>query len=259
MKFLETWTIKDLVYPIITFLCSMALLGIVVVDHKNSIPKEALEETSIVLKNWEWDGIPRHRSLLIVDFNDHEYYVDGLFLHGAFDWENWNDFAKRGDTLHIFFHKEKNGSNSIFSIASEDYEYMRVEDAMNAQTDNDTIGGYMGWIAMAVAISSVLFALGILFLNFKKTIPKKEAVDREFSQDMPENPMGNIVKISFRCTIQKIYVCTGQRVKQGDAILEICALEMYFPIISDMEGVIEEIYVQPGDTVEKNMPILKLI
>lgn len=259
MNFLKTCTWKDTICFLISFVGCVLLFVIMFVSEKgDSVPKEALKDATITLKNWEIEGVPGHRSLIITDTNSVEYYVDGIFLHEAFCWEDWNDSAENGDILQVTFYEKENGDNSIFALTKENHVYMSVEDALNAQSHNNNIGRYIGYFAIMAATVFLLLILGIVFANRRKSISNNTSSSIEKLEDICDEGTENIIKVSFRCTINRIYMSTGQSVKKGNTLLEISAMQMRFPVVADIDGMVKEIYVKPGDVVEKDTPLIKL-
>ncbi len=137
-----------------------------------------------------------------------------------------------------------------------------MDEAMSVQANNDRIIRYVSYFAITLAAVFLLLILGIAFVKYNEPAGSKalaNAADTERSENICVDRAENMIKASFRCTIRRICISVGQSVKKGDILLGISALQMHFPMEAETDGVIREVYVQPGDVVEKNMPIIKLV
>ncbi len=262
MNFFKTSGWEEIIALSFSVLFLLIVPTITIMDQGDTVLQSELSNATITLKSWEYEGTPGHRALIIVDANGNEYYVDGLFLRGAFRQTDWQYWTETGDILQVTFHEKKNGSNSIFALSKKGHVYMSVDEAMGVQVDNDRIIRYMGYSAITLAAVFLLLILGIAFVKYNEPAGSKalaNAADTERSENICVDRAEDMIKASFRCTIRRICVSVGQSVKKGDILLEISALQMHFPIEAGMDGVVREVYVQPGDVVEKDMPIIKLV
>ena len=50
-------------------------------------------------------------------------------------------------------------------------------------------------------------------------------------------------------SVWKVLVKEGQKIEKGDELIILESMKMEFPIVSEYSGIVEKVYVQPGDRV----------
>ncbi|MDD4150817.1 MAG: acetyl-CoA carboxylase biotin carboxyl carrier protein subunit [Bacteroidales bacterium] len=81
------------------------------------------------------------------------------------------------------------------------------------------------------------------------------AFDRKKKWEMPDD---NIIKSIIPGTIIDVMVKQGQTVKEGDIMLVIEAMKMNNRLAFTKDGVVDKIFVKPGDIVAKGKELLSL-
>lgn len=252
MKFLYEYTWKDMIYFPIISIC-FTIIAIISLQVGRT-PTTKLQDTTVTLESWKWDGTPRHRSLIITDVDNGEYYVDGIFLaNGAFNIHDWNSFdLKEGSILNVTFLQKENGTRSVFALSSNYYTFMTVDAAMIVEEENNT------W-ARNVAITSTILALLFFFPILAKGIISFKAsksdvnIYNQTEKGILDNYLKGInVYSPFICTVFRLHVSIGQVIKSGDVLLTVVALGMQMPIVAESDGIVREIYVNQGSVVEKD-------
>lgn len=78
-------------------------------------------------------------------------------------------------------------------------------------------------------------------------------------------PAGNIVKAPIVGTFyaaaspdEPAYVKVGDTVKKGDVLMIIESMKLMNEVVSDFDGVVEEIFVANGDAVEYDQPLMRI-
>ncbi|MGN0591748.1 MAG: acetyl-CoA carboxylase biotin carboxyl carrier protein [Ruminococcus sp.] len=78
-------------------------------------------------------------------------------------------------------------------------------------------------------------------------------------------PAGNIVKAPIVGTFyaaaspdEPPYVKVGDAVKKGDVLMIIESMKLMNEVVSDFDGVVEEIFVANGDAVEYDQPLMRI-
>lgn len=78
-------------------------------------------------------------------------------------------------------------------------------------------------------------------------------------------PAGNIVKAPIVGTFyaaaspdEPAYVKVGDTVKKGDVLMIIESMKLMNEVVSDFDGVVEEIFVANGDPVEYDQPLMRI-
>jgi biotin carboxyl carrier protein len=69
---------------------------------------------------------------------------------------------------------------------------------------------------------------------------------------------GDSIKSPMQGTIQKIMVQPGQSVKKGDSLLVLEAMKLENDITAEKDYQIEELLVKEGDTVNADQPLIKV-
>lgn len=69
---------------------------------------------------------------------------------------------------------------------------------------------------------------------------------------------GDSIKSPMQGTIQKILVQPGQSVKKGDSLLVLEAMKLENDITAEKDYQIQELLVKEGDTVNADQPLIKV-
>jgi biotin carboxyl carrier protein len=67
----------------------------------------------------------------------------------------------------------------------------------------------------------------------------------------------NIITAAIPGTIMEVLVKEGQRVKRGDALLVLDSMKMNNTICTPNDGVVKKVYIQAGQPVGKNAPLVE--
>ncbi|CUT01722.1 acetyl-CoA carboxylase biotin carboxyl carrier protein subunit [Candidatus Chrysopegis kryptomonas] len=83
-------------------------------------------------------------------------------------------------------------------------------------------------------------------------------IDSYRSTSLGESKKDKILKSPMPGLITKIFVKPGTKIKIGDKLLILEAMKMENEIRSDVEGTVEEVFVNEGAAVEKDASLLKI-
>ena len=68
-----------------------------------------------------------------------------------------------------------------------------------------------------------------------------------------------LLKAQFSGLIRKVYVRKGQKVKKGEALVDLESMKMINSLKSEIDGVVEEIYVSEGKSVMSGEKIIRIV
>ena len=95
------------------------------------------------------------------------------------------------------------------------------------------------------------------------TLPMAEEQEEISEPVVSESPTGNIVKSPIVGTFyaspapdKESFVKVGQQVKKGDVLFIIESMKLMNEVQSEFDGVVSQIYVKSGDSVEYGQPIM---
>lgn len=66
-----------------------------------------------------------------------------------------------------------------------------------------------------------------------------------------------IVKAAIPGTIMEVLVKEGQQVKRGDALLVLDSMKMNNTICASNDGMVKKVYIEAGQPVGKNAPLVE--
>lgn len=102
----------------------------------------------------------------------------------------------------------------------------------------------------------------------QEAAPAAQAEVQEASAAAPakeEAPAGNIVKAPIVGTFyaaalpeEPPYVKVGDTVKKGDVLMIIESMKLMNEVVSDFDGVVDEIFVSNGEAVEYDQPLMRI-
>lgn len=87
---------------------------------------------------------------------------------------------------------------------------------------------------------------------------KTTLTDKYLHREKWVKPVVGQVKSYLPGTIIRLDVKEGQRVKEGDLLLEQEAMKMYNKILSPVSGTVKQIYVEVGQKIPKNFLMLEI-
>ncbi|MBL7033406.1 MAG: hypothetical protein ISR91_04605 [Candidatus Delongbacteria bacterium] len=73
-----------------------------------------------------------------------------------------------------------------------------------------------------------------------------------------DTPDAHDIKVSMPGLVIKLLVGTGDRIETGDGLVIVEAMKMENVIKAPQAGIVKEIYVTPGQAIEKGAPLLHL-
>ncbi|BAL81165.1 biotin/lipoyl-containing protein [Caldisericum exile] len=95
--------------------------------------------------------------------------------------------------------------------------------------------------------------------NIKETAPKEsEVIKEESKEEIIENNV-EYVLAPLPGKILKVMVKPGDVIKKGSVLLTIEAMKMENEIFAGFDAKVADVYVNPGDKVETNKKLLKLV
>ena len=98
------------------------------------------------------------------------------------------------------------------------------------------------------------------FIDFKyEEISYRTTVTKKFAARKPyEAPKPKKIIAFIPCTIMKVFVKDGAKVKKGDVLLILQAMKMDNHLLASRTGVIKKVYVKTGDLVPKNHLLVEI-
>ncbi|MFV0428645.1 MAG: biotin/lipoyl-binding carrier protein [Arachnia sp.] len=70
--------------------------------------------------------------------------------------------------------------------------------------------------------------------------------------------MNHVVHAEIVANVLAVLVDPGQKVAAGEAVVMLESMKMEIPVLTEAEGVVEEIVVKPGDVVYEGEPLVVL-
>ncbi len=90
-------------------------------------------------------------------------------------------------------------------------------------------------------------------VKYRTTIPKKYLDRKPFKAKDPKE-----IYAFIPGTILKVHVKKKDKVKKGDKLLIFQAMKMSNELVAPMDGVIADVFVKEGDTVNKTQMLIKI-
>jgi acetyl/propionyl-CoA carboxylase alpha subunit len=110
-----------------------------------------------------------------------------------------------------------------------------------------------GWRQRVTAVNRQT----IWWVQMEKGVVRLTAVPL-LPEPQPAADAGGSLRAPMPGSVLAVLVTVGQAVKGGDALLKLEAMKMEHTIRAAGDGIIEEIYFAPGDTVEADVQLLKI-
>ncbi len=87
----------------------------------------------------------------------------------------------------------------------------------------------------------------------------KTALHLKYKNRKPYEPLDHkIIKAAIPGVIRKLYVKEGAKVKKGDKLVVLEAMKMKNDLLTNEQGVVDEILVKVGDHVSKDAVLVRL-
>ena len=154
-------------------------------------------------------------------FNNLKYQVEYKFDNNLFIYKINNI------SYNVYIHEAAEDSLSL-EIEKIQYKFKIVKTNNNFYIHNELFG-----------------ALNI-YLEDKFPIKTEEKAKGTYIAPMPSQ-------------IVKVLVKTGQKIKNGDGLIILSSMKMENTICADDDGVVEEIYINEGDSIEADTTLIKII
>ncbi|MBE7528189.1 MAG: acetyl-CoA carboxylase biotin carboxylase subunit [Chloroflexi bacterium] len=110
-----------------------------------------------------------------------------------------------------------------------------------------------GWRQRLTAVNKQ----NIWWVQTEKGVVRLTAVPL-LPEPQPAADAGGSLRAPMPGSVLAVLVVVGQEVKGGDALLKLEAMKMEHTIRAAGDGIVEEIYYQPGDTVEADAQLIKI-
>lgn len=193
--------------------------------------------------------------MMITLTNGNQYAIDSVMYHSetlAFQLDEFVHEVKYGDKLCLVVLENSKGKNSfIYQLECNGKVYLSYSEAMNAIQRNNE-GGVLAFIIMDVIIGIFLVIESVRYIGKKK---KGDSVGAaKYFDEFGEG--AGVVKASVSGKVLKVCISQNQVIKKGEVLLIIESAQMQIPVISPVEGIIKDIYVNTGDKVQKNDRII---
>ena len=89
--------------------------------------------------------------------------------------------------------------------------------------------------------------------------PKKIGKKRSEPPEPPEPPKKGNILSPFQGTVIDIKVDTGDEIKSGDVLCVMEAMKMESEVVSEISGIVDKIFINPGDYVERDEIMINII
>lgn len=193
--------------------------------------------------------------MMITLTNGDQYAIDSVMYHSetpAFQLDEFVHEIKYGDKLCLVVLENSKGKNSfIYQLVCNGKVYLSYSEAMNAIQRNNE-GGVLAFIIMDVIIGIFLVIESVRYIGKRKKGDSVEAA--KYFDEFGE--WAGVVKASVSGKVLKVCISQNQVITKGEVLLIIESAQMQIPVISPVEGIIKDIYVNTGDKVQKNDRII---
>lgn len=88
---------------------------------------------------------------------------------------------------------------------------------------------------------------------------KHEQEEKNASSEPEKAVKGHVIECPMPGNIMQVKVKEGDPVKKGDCLLTLESMKMENDITSDFNGVVHQIHVKPGDSVQAGAPMIEII
>ncbi|HUM70946.1 MAG TPA: hypothetical protein PLK31_19105, partial [Chloroflexota bacterium] len=119
--------------------------------------------------------------------------------------------------------------------------------------ENEVILTVDGWRQKVTAVRQQ----NVWWVQTEKGVVRLTAVPL-LPEPQPAADAGGSLRAPMPGSVLAVLVMVGQAVKGGDALLKLEAMKMEHTIRAAGDGIVEEIYYQPGDTVEADAQLIKI-
>lgn len=95
----------------------------------------------------------------------------------------------------------------------------------------------------------------IFFGKKKEKAKKANTANTANTEEMPSTGECSVIRASVDGKVVQV-VSLGQKVKCGDVVLVIYVMGMYVPVVTEVDGVVSNVYVRSGDVVHQRIPVV---
>lgn len=194
--------------------------------------------------------------MIITLTNEDQYSIDSfMYLSKApvFQIDEFVHEVKYGDRLcFVVLENDKSKKPFIYQLECNGKEYISYSAAMNEIQRNNK-GGVLVFIIMDVIVGALLVFDLIKYMVTKKKEKKVMETPKCYDEfkEVPE-----VVRANVSGKVLRVYVSKNQVIKKGEMLLIIEAAQMQVPVVSPVNGIIKDIYVNEWDKVQKNEEIV---
>lgn len=194
--------------------------------------------------------------VIITLTNEDQYSISRIMYHSktpVFQIDKFVREVKYGDKLcFVVLDNNKSKKPFIYQLECNGKEYISYSAAMNEIQRNNE-GGVLVFIIMDVIVGALLVFDLIKYMLTKKK--EKKVMETPKCYDEFKEVSG-VVRANVSGKVLRVYISKNQVIKKGEMLLIIEAAQMQIPVVSPVNGIIKDIYVNEGDKVQKNEEIV---